>query len=35
MIGGKVPAQYATKVLVAETVDVDGPRIDRHGRLQR
>lgn len=26
MIGGKVPAQYATKVLVAETVDVDGPR---------
>ena len=26
MIGGKVPAQYATKVLVAETADVDGPR---------
>jgi hypothetical protein len=32
MIGGKVPAQYATKVLVAETVDVDGPRtIDLEG----
>jgi hypothetical protein len=26
MIGGKVPAQYATKVLVAESLDVDGPR---------
>ncbi len=26
MIGGKVPPQYATKVLVAETVDVDGPQ---------
>jgi len=26
MIGGKVPAQYATKVLVAEAVDVAGPK---------
>ena len=26
MIGGKVPPQYATKVLVAEAVDVDGPK---------
>ena len=26
MIGGLVPAQYATKVLVAEAVDVEGPK---------
>jgi hypothetical protein len=26
MIGGKVPAQYATKKLVAEGIDVDGPK---------
>lgn len=32
MIGGKVPARYATKVLVAETLDVAGPqRIDAEG----
>ncbi len=34
MIGGKVPPQYATKVLVAETVDVDGPKtIDLEGHI--
>ena len=27
MIGGKVPPQYATKMLVAQGVDVDGPKL--------
>jgi hypothetical protein len=27
MIGGKVPAKYATKVLVAEVLDVEGPKV--------
>ncbi len=32
MIGGKVPARFATKVLVADTVDVEGPEaIDLDG----